>query len=122
MCAEWLGLGVKCLVCVQMSSVQAEKYKEQGNAEFKKGNHAKAIEFYTYATEIDPRNHLLFSNRATAYYTMQKYDKSLRDSEKAIALNNSWWKVTSSSSGLASYLLLLNILPCSRVITRRSSV
>jgi len=75
-----------------MSSAQAEKYKEQGNAEFKKGNHAKAIEYYTYATEIEPRNHLLFSNRATAYYTMQKYDKSLRDSERAIALNSSWWK------------------------------
>lgn len=73
-------------------SAQALKYKEKGNAEFKKGNHAKAIEFYTYATELDPKNHIFFTNRATAYFKMQKYDKALRDSQKSIKLNSGWWK------------------------------
>jgi stress-induced-phosphoprotein 1 len=73
-------------------SKQALKYKEQGNAEFKKGNHAKAIEYYTYATELDPNNHIFFSNRATAYFTMGNYEKSLRDSNKAITKNVQWWK------------------------------
>jgi stress-induced-phosphoprotein 1 len=71
---------------------QALRYKEQGNAEFKKGNYGKAIEFYTYATELDPNNHIFFSNRATAYFTMGKFDKSLRDSNKAIQKNDQWWK------------------------------
>jgi len=65
---------------------------QKGNDEFKKGNHAKAIEYYTYATELDPKNHIFFSNRATAYFSMQDYAKSLRDSEKAVALDNTWWK------------------------------
>lgn len=73
-------------------SAQALKYKEKGNAEFKKGNHGKAIEYYTYAVEMDPRNHIFFTNRATAYFKMARFDKSLRDSNKAIKLNNGWWK------------------------------
>ncbi len=71
---------------------------QKGNDEFKKGNHAKAIEYYTYATELDPKNHIFFSNRATAYFSMQDYAKSLRDSEKAVALDNTWWKVFISLS------------------------
>lgn len=73
-------------------SKQALKWKEKGNAEFKKGNHGKAIEYYTYATELDPKNHIFFTNRATAYFKMKKYDKSLRDANKSIKLNNDWWK------------------------------
>jgi tetratricopeptide (TPR) repeat protein len=73
-------------------SKQALKYKERGNAEFKKGNHGKAIEYYTYATELDPSNHIFFTNRATAYFKMGVYKKSLRDANKAIKLNSGWWK------------------------------
>ena len=28
------------------------------------GNFEKAIEYYTYATEIDPKNHLYYTNRS----------------------------------------------------------
>jgi len=73
-------------------SAQALRYKNQGNEEFKKGNHAKAIEYYTYATELDPSNHLFFTNRATAYFKMGRFDRALRDAEKSIRLNNRWWK------------------------------
>jgi len=73
-------------------STQAEKYKEQGNDEFKKGNFDKAIEFYTYATEMDPRNHVFFTNRALCYEKMKKYDKALRDAEKSVQLNKDWEK------------------------------
>lgn len=73
-------------------STQALRYKNQGNDEFKRGNHAKAIEYYTYATELDPSNHLFFTNRATAYFKMGRFDRALRDAEKSIRLNNRWWK------------------------------
>lgn len=78
-------------ICSRMSK-QAEKYKTQGNDEFKKGNHAKAIEFYTYATEVDPKNPVYFTNRSMCYYKMKEWQKSLRDAEKAVALNSSWVK------------------------------
>jgi len=71
---------------------QATKYKEMGNKEFKAGNHAKAIEYYTYATELDPNNPIFYTNRSTAYFKMKKFDKSLRDANKAIKKDATWAK------------------------------
>lgn len=75
-----------------MVNAGAEKYKEQGNDEFKKGNHAKAIEYYTYATEMDPTNEIYFTNRSNAYFKMGVFDKSLRDADKSCKLNSKWSK------------------------------
>jgi len=75
-----------------MATKQANGYKEKGNAAFKAGDHAKAIEFYTYATELDPNNPIFFTNRSTAYFKMKKFDKSLRDANKAIAKDKAWAK------------------------------
>lgn len=77
-----------------MSTVnkQAEKYKELGNEEFRKGDHAKAIEYYTYATEMDPKNPVYFTNRSMCYFKMKEYEKSLRDARKAISINPNWAK------------------------------
>lgn len=73
-------------------SLQAEKYKNQGNDAFKAGDFGKAIEFYTYATELDPKNHIYFTNRSMCYFKMGDFTKSLRDAEKSVALNSSWTK------------------------------
>jgi len=70
----------------------AEAYKEKGNAEFKAGNYEKAIENYTYATEMDPKNHIFYTNRSMCYAQMKKWDKSLRDADKSVALNSNWDK------------------------------
>jgi stress-induced-phosphoprotein 1 len=51
-----------------------------------------AIEHYTFATEMDPTNHIFFTNRAAAYAHMKKWDKSLRDSNKSIKLKSDWHK------------------------------
>jgi len=67
-----------------MATKQAEDYKNKGNEEFKKGNHAKAIEYYTYATELDPNNSLMYTNRSNAYWQMKNWEKSARDAKKAI--------------------------------------
>lgn len=67
-------------------SKQAMKYKELGNAEFKKGNMQAAIENYCFAVEIDPRNPIFRTNRAAAYEKIGKWDKCLRDANKSIAL------------------------------------
>jgi tetratricopeptide (TPR) repeat protein len=75
-----------------MATKQAQRYKELGNIAFKKGDHQTAIENYTYATECDPNNPVFFTNRSTAYYKMEKYDKSLRDADKAIKKDKTWAK------------------------------
>jgi tetratricopeptide (TPR) repeat protein len=80
--------------------MSAESYKEKGNEYFKKGDYEKAIENYTYACEIDPKNHLYYTNRSLCYASMKRWDKSLRDADKSIALNPNWVKVgTSTSTG-----------------------
>lgn len=68
----------------------------QGNAAFKRGDMGAAIEHYTFATEMDPTNHIFFTNRAAAYAHMKKWDKSLRDSNKSIKLKSDWHKVGST--------------------------
>jgi len=75
-----------------MTSKQAEGMKEKGNDEFKKGNYEKAIEYYTYATEMDPTNHVFYTNRAMCYAAMKKWDKSLRDAESSIKIKKDWEK------------------------------
>lgn len=87
-------------------SKQALEYKDKGNAEFKKGNHAAACEFYTYATEVDPNNPVHYTNRSFAYFMIGEekkkkkdkegsvtfYEKSLRDATKAVAKDAQWAK------------------------------
>lgn len=75
-----------------MATKEAMKYKDKGNKEFQKGNMVKAIEYYTYATEMDPNNPIFYTNRSTAYFKMKKYDKSLRDANKAIKKDATWDK------------------------------
>lgn len=75
-----------------MVNKTAEKYKAKGNEEFKKGNHAGAIENYTIATECDPGNPVYYTNRSLAYFKMGKVEKSLRDAKKAISKDAKWHK------------------------------
>lgn len=75
-----------------MAAKQAEAYKLKGNAAFQAGNHGEAIEFYTYATELDPNNAKNFTNRSLAYFKMNKFDKSLRDAKKSCAKDPNWHK------------------------------
>ena len=53
---------------------------------------SQAIENYTYATEMDPKNHIFMTNRSLCYASMKNWPKSLRDADKAIALKNDWEK------------------------------
>jgi len=70
----------------------AESFKEKGNEFFKKGDYERAIENYTYATEMDPKNHIFMTNRSLCYASMKNWAKSLRDADKAIALKADWEK------------------------------
>jgi len=70
----------------------AEDWKNKGNSEFQKQNYQVAIEYYTYACEIEPKNPTYLTNRAAAYASLKQWDKCLRDAEKAITLNGDWMK------------------------------
>jgi len=75
-----------------MANVAAENWKNQGNQAFQKGQHQEAIKCYSKAIDIDGNNHVYFTNRATAYASIEEWEKCLSDSNKAIAIKNDWVK------------------------------
>jgi len=75
-----------------MTSKAALAEKDKGNEAFQKGDYARAIEHYTYATEMDPNNAVFYTNRSNCYFVMGDYEKSLRDASKSISKNPKWEK------------------------------
>ena len=66
--------------------------KERGNSAFKSGDFLKASQQYSMAIRLDPRNHVLYSNRSAAYASLQSWDRALEDGEKCVKLNPAWGK------------------------------
>jgi tetratricopeptide (TPR) repeat protein len=46
------------------------------------------------AINIDPKNHVLYSNRSAAYASLKKYKEALEDAEKCIDIKPDWAKVS----------------------------
>lgn len=63
----------------QILSQDAEHHKQNGNKYFKAGDYTKAIEEYTRAIELEPRNPTFLSNRAAAYMSAKNYRLALED-------------------------------------------
>jgi tetratricopeptide (TPR) repeat protein len=72
--------------------MSAAELKAQGNAALQSENFTEAIQFYTQAIDIDPSNHILYSNRSAAYAKTNEFANSLNDAEKTIELKNDWPK------------------------------
>lgn len=64
--------------------------KNQGNAFLNQNELQSAIGCYTEAILLDPSNHILYSNRSTAYLKIGNYNLSLADAEKVIQLDSQW--------------------------------
>ena len=47
--------------------MSAEELKAKGNAAFSAKNYTEAVDFFTQAINLDPNNHVLFSNRSASY-------------------------------------------------------
>ena len=77
---------------VTMTDSASEDKKNLGNAEFKKGNHGKAIQYYTEAADIQPTEQI-YSNRAASYIAIKEYRKALDDCKAAIRINPSFPRV-----------------------------
>ena len=55
--------------------------KDAGNKAFAAKDYDKAIQLFTQAIEIDPSNHVLYSNRSAAYAGKHQYTEALQDAE-----------------------------------------
>lgn len=86
------------------NKAQASSLKDQGNAELSKGNLKEAVDLYTQAINLDPSNHVLFSNRSAAYAKMEKYTEALTDGEKTVSIKPDWGKGYSRKGAALAYL------------------
>lgn len=74
-------------------SSQAEKLKQQGNTAFTNEDFLRAIDLYSQAIELNPTNPIYYSNRAAAFYSLNEFEDSLKDANKAIELDDKYLKV-----------------------------
>jgi len=65
----------------------AEKLKQEGNAFFGKAMFAEAIEKYSEAIKRNPKDHKIYSNRATAFCKLMRWDAALADCDVAIGID-----------------------------------
>lgn len=67
--------------------------KTLGNQSLAKEQYSEAVDYYTKAIEIDPSNHILYSNRSAAYASWGNYEKALDDAQKTVSMKPTWGKV-----------------------------
>ncbi|KAF9572617.1 hypothetical protein EC968_009609 [Mortierella alpina] len=66
----------------------ANKEKEKGNDQFKKGQYLKAIEHYSASMALDPSNPVLPINRAMALLKLERYSEVERDCTLGLTLDS----------------------------------
>ncbi|DAZ92496.1 TPA: hypothetical protein N0F65_012726 [Lagenidium giganteum] len=78
-------------MCVRVD-VQADAWKAKGNAALSSGNPKEAVECYTKAIELNPNDHVFYSNRSAAYMSLDDAEHALEDAEACIKVKPDWAK------------------------------
>lgn len=108
------------LSAVAMESPSFDKLKEEGNNYVKEKRYQDAVECYSAALKLKPREHTVFSNRSLAYLRIGKLEEALSDAQmcveacpkfargymrKAVTLNMLQRHEESREAAVAGYLL-----------------
>lgn len=86
-------------LCSQLTeqSIQANALKDQANKAFAAKQYDSALDLYSQAIALDPKNHVLYSNRSAAYAGKKQWDLALQDAEEVswVPLRDAfvfgWW-------------------------------
>lgn len=73
-------------------ATRAEQLKNEGNELMKAGRFREALERYTRALELDPRNAVFFCNRAAAHFKLGEHEAAVADCTAALALQPDYGK------------------------------
>ena len=68
-------------------TAKAEKLKNQGNDNFKKGQFQSAIDLYGQAIECDGTNPAYYTNRAIAYLKIEDFNLAMNDCKTALNID-----------------------------------
>lgn len=71
---------------------EAEENKNKGNEFYKLGDYRQALDFYTKAIELAPKNASYYANRAAAYMMLKKYKESIEDAKLAVKQDENFVK------------------------------
>eukprot|EP00892_Ulva_mutabilis_P000963 jgi/Ulvmu1/10868/UM007_0042.1 len=77
----------------------SDEHKAKGNKEFTSGNFQEAITHYSAGIEVDPTNHVLFSNRSACQASLGNWEDALQDAKKTVDLKPDWAKGYSRLGG-----------------------
>ncbi|GBO98645.1 hypothetical protein EVAR_179_1 [Eumeta japonica] len=83
---------------------QVNQLKEKGNAALAAEKYEEAIKYYTNAIALDPKNHVLYSNRSAAHAKNLSYQDALEDANTTISLNPTWSKGYSRKGSALAFL------------------
>lgn len=83
---------------------EAEELKLEGNKAMARKDLTAAIENYSEAIKLAPKNAVYFSNRAAAYSSLRDHESAVKDAEAAIEIDPNYSKAY-SRLGLAKYAL-----------------
>jgi stress-induced-phosphoprotein 1 len=70
----------------------ADALKAEGNKLFAEKKFEESIEKFSQAIELDPTNHVLYSNRSGAYASLKDWTKALEDATKTTEIKPDWAK------------------------------
>ncbi|KAK7536436.1 uncharacterized protein J3D65DRAFT_554671 [Phyllosticta citribraziliensis] len=70
----------------------ADALKAEGNKLFAEKKFPEAIDKFTQAIQLDPQNHVLYSNRSGCFASMKDFEHAYQDAEKTTELKPDWAK------------------------------
>ena len=70
----------------------AAQFKDQGNKHLQAKEFEQAVACYTKAIELDPNDHVFYSNRSAAYLSLKNAEKALEDANSCVRVKSDWPK------------------------------
>jgi len=94
---------IQVLICIRVPnltlflsfySIEEKSFRVQakGNAAFSASKFEEAIQHFSDAINVDPQNHVLYSNRSACFSSLMRYQEALDDAEKVVSIKPDWAK------------------------------